>query len=248
MKPLRVATYNIHKGLSPLNRRLTLGPLSQALNALDLDLLCLQEVQGEHRLRAKRFHNWSPLPQAEHIAEALKLYPHYGAHAQFEWGHHGNALLGRWPWQHSAVETLTLHGLEQRGLVHGLCQPQDWPFPIHVVSCHLNLLNYHRQQQLQRLLYYLEQHIPTDAPLILAGDFNDWRQQAETTLAQAGLQDAHMTFTGKIAHSFPARYPLLPLDRIYVRGLRICEAQVLRGAPWTQLSDHLPLLVECLPA
>lgn len=247
MKPLRLVTYNIHKGLSPLNRHVTLTPLTQALHTLDLDCVCLQEVQGEHRLRAKRFKNWPNQPQAEHIAAALDLHPHYGAHAQFAWGHHGNALLGRWPWQHQHIEPLTLHSLEQRGLVHGLCHPSDWPEPIHIISCHLNLLNYHRQQQLMQLLRYIEHQIPSHSPLILTGDFNDWRKQVGATLEVAGLFDAHVQHTGKPALSFPATYPFLPLDRVYIRGLKITNAEVLIGAPWKQLSDHLPLLVECLP-
>jgi endonuclease/exonuclease/phosphatase family metal-dependent hydrolase len=34
------------------------------------------------------------------------------------------------------------------------------------------------------------------------------------------------------------------LDRVYVRGLRGLHSEVPRGAMWTRLSDHLPLLVE----
>lgn len=248
MQPLRLVTYNIHKGLSALNRHLTVPRLSQALGELRPDVVCLQEVQGEHRKRARRFRDWPDASQADLIAAALQLHPHYCAHARFNWGHHGNAVLARWPWQDCKTETLTLHALEQRGLVHGLVSPPGWPVPLHVISCHLNLLHYHRRQQLQRVLAYLERQIADSGPLILAGDFNDWRQQAETIIAQGGLVDAHKAMHGTPALSFPARLPFLPLDRIYVRGLTLRQARVVNGAPWTSLSDHLPLLIDCLPS
>lgn len=40
---------------------------------------------------------------------------------------------------------------------------------------------------------------------------------------------------------------MLTLDRIYTRGLRVTQAQVHHGAPWAQLSDHLPLSATLLP-
>lgn len=45
---LKVATYNIHKGFSPLNRRVVLHELRERLHELNADIVFLQEVQGEH--------------------------------------------------------------------------------------------------------------------------------------------------------------------------------------------------------
>jgi endonuclease/exonuclease/phosphatase (EEP) superfamily protein YafD len=36
--------------------------------------------------------------------------------------------------------------------------------------------------------------------------------------------------------------PVLPLDRIYYRGLKLKSAHILKGRPWNLLSDHLPVL------
>jgi hypothetical protein len=44
--------------------------------------------------------------------------------------------------------------------------------------------------------------------------------------------------------TFPAVFPWLRLDRIYQRGFSVRHASVLHGRPWTQLSDHAPLLAE----
>lgn len=59
-------------------------------------------------------------------------------------------------------------------------------------------------------------------------------------LARLGLR----TLQGGRVPTFPARLPLLALDRIYVRGLRLLALQAPHGRPWTRLSDHLPLVGE----
>lgn len=99
----------------------------------------------------------------------------------------------------------------------------------------------HRQQQLKLLARRISE-IPDDAPLIVAGDFNDWRQQAD--LSQSGLQEVFAHAHGKHARTFPARLPLLALDRIYVRNLKAHRPHVLTSRPWSHLSDHAPLSVE----
>jgi len=44
--------------------------------------------------------------------------------------------------------------------------------------------------------------------------------------------------------TFPSAFPWLRLDRIYQRGFAVRSARVLRGKPWTHLSDHAPILAE----
>ena len=44
--------------------------------------------------------------------------------------------------------------------------------------------------------------------------------------------------------TFPAIFPWLRLDRMYQRGFVVHSAQVLKGKPWSEISDHSPLLVE----
>jgi endonuclease/exonuclease/phosphatase family metal-dependent hydrolase len=44
--------------------------------------------------------------------------------------------------------------------------------------------------------------------------------------------------------TFPSAFPMLRLDRIYQRGFAVRSARVLRGKPWSQLSDHSPILAE----
>ena len=51
---ITLATYNIHKGLSPLNRKLVIHEVRDRLQSLDADILLLQEVQGEHAANEDR--------------------------------------------------------------------------------------------------------------------------------------------------------------------------------------------------
>jgi len=73
-----------------------------------------------------------------------------------------------------------------------------------------------------------------------AGDFNDWEVRLHQPMALLGLR----TFEDIRLPTFPARLPLLNLDRIYVRGLRPLHAQVPHGRAWRRMSDHLPLIAE----
>ena len=50
--------------------------------------------------------------------------------------------------------------------------------------------------------------------------------------------------TTVMARTFPARWPLLRLDRIYVRNMRAHHAVTLPVQPWAGLSDHAPLAAE----
>jgi endonuclease/exonuclease/phosphatase family metal-dependent hydrolase len=80
---------------------------------------------------------------------------------------------------------------------------------------------------------------------VVAGDFNDWRERACALLAQdAGLEEVYATAHGRSARSFPARWPLLRLDRIYVRNVVSHRPFDLPRDPWSRLSDHAPLAAE----
>ena len=90
----------------------------------------------------------------------------------------------------------------------------------------------------------LDQAPESGLPLVVAGDFNDWRQRADALLRPCGLREVFAELHGKPARSFPARLPALRLDRIYVRNLKASRPQVLASRPWSHLSDHAPLSVE----
>jgi endonuclease/exonuclease/phosphatase family metal-dependent hydrolase len=115
---------------------------------------------------------------------------------------------------------------------------------VHAICVHLSLLESHRQLQLQLLCQLLES-LPDEAPVIIAGDFNDWQLQGNVALSRRDyLHEAFERHHGRPAKTYPARFPLLRLDRIYLRNASSHEPKILGHKPWTHLSDHLPLAVE----
>jgi endonuclease/exonuclease/phosphatase family metal-dependent hydrolase len=232
---LRVLTVNIHKGRSAIRRRYTLEALREALRTVQTDLVLLQEVQGVRNdgLRG---------PQAEYLADSLWRDHAYGRNAVVQGAEHGNAVLSRWPILRVLNHDVSQPGAEPRGLLH--CALDLNGISLHVFCVHLGLTEAHRHRQLASLCEIIDRHVPADAPLLVGGDFNDWRSRADELLRPAGLQEVHRHAHGTHARSFPARFPLLRLDRIYVRQVAAHRPLALPRQPWARLSDHAPLAAQ----
>lgn len=239
LQTLRVATYNIHKGVQGLGpvRRLEIHNIGHAIEQLDADLVCLQEVRKGHRKEEKYFKRWPELPQADFLApegyEAI-----YKTNAVTTHGEHGNALLSRWPVLKHQHEDMSDHRLEQRGLLHAEVQMQGRL--VHVIVVHLGLIPASRIRQVTQLLAFIEREIGRDEPVVVAGDFNDWGRRVGKMMASAGLVE----WTQPRAWTYPSRLPIVQLDHVYARGLRPTGVMVPHGRIWRQMSDHLPLVAE----
>jgi len=287
MSLLRVISYNIHKGRS-LAGRDSLGDLRLGLHGLRPDLMFLQEVQG-------RNDKYGALHlQHESLAAALRMECAYGLNAMRSDSDHGNALLSRHKIVSFENQDISDHSLEQRGLLHGLIDVGGRE--VHCFVVHLGLFAGSRVRQIEFIAERINRLVPEHAPMLIAGDFNDWRDKlAPLFVQQLGVYEvfAHAPRThglmpklsesmqqvrrvlrgesaeeirvamfrkqhtrvnqlsaegaGKLMPSprtFPAAFPWLRLDRIYQRGFAVRSARVLRGRPWTQLSDHAPILAE----
>jgi endonuclease/exonuclease/phosphatase family metal-dependent hydrolase len=139
---------------------------------------------------------------------------------------------------------VSIRGPERRGLLHCVLDMPQLGQRMHVVCVHLGLHEGHRRRQIELLCEMLHKEVPADAPLVVAGDFNDWRRRAHEMLARVGLHEVYEQANGASARSFPARFPLLQLDRIYVRNARVHAPLPLPRHPWSRLSDHAPLAAE----
>lgn len=236
---LRVATYNIHKGVQGLGpaRRLEIHNLGLAVEQLDADIVCLQEVRKHHRREAQYFQHWPDMPQADFLApEGYEAV--YRTNAYTRHGEHGNALLTRWPVLGHQHEDISDHRFEQRGLLH--VQVQAHGRDVHAIVVHLGLIPGSRVRQIGLLERFVDREVPRGAPLVVAGDFNDWGQQIRHMLAGLGL----LEYEEPRAFTYPARLPLAQLDHVYARGLTPVGLQVPRGRVWWRMSDHLPLIAE----
>mgnify|MGYP001493787404 CR=1 FL=1 len=241
MLRLRVTSYNIHKGFSQFNRRMMVHELRERLRHLDADIVFLQEVQGLHLGHAERHADWPALPQHMFLAEDIWDNAAYGRNVIYDHGHHGNAILSRFPILDAHNQDVTHLRFERRGLLHCRVSLPD-ERALHCVCVHLSLFARSRRRQMMALARFLEENMEADAPLIIAGDFNDWRNRADNLLAERlGLTEVFGGVGGRPVRSFPAAMPLFRLDRIYVRGMEVECREVHHGRPWSLISDHAAL-------
>ncbi len=239
-----VLTVNVHKGFTSFNRRFMLPELRDAVRQVGADVVFLQEVLGTHRHHARRVANFPAQPHYEFLADSIWSQYAYGRNAVYDSGHHGNALLSKFPIVHFENHDISVAGPERRGMLHCMLQPPELECPVHAICVHLGLQEAHRHRQLHRVAA-LVRSLPSDDPVVLAGDFNDWRGRAHGLLArEAGLREVFVHSFGRAVRTFPATMPLLALDRIYVRGVAVHLPVVLPRRPWNRLSDHAPLAAE----
>jgi endonuclease/exonuclease/phosphatase family metal-dependent hydrolase len=257
---LRIATYNIHKGVTSFGARPRIHALKLALAKLDADILFLQEVQGrDDQIALKHAAHWPALPQHDFLAGDSHQAA-YGMNAVYDHGHHGNALLSRFPIASSSNQDVSDHAYESRGILH--CVVQLPGTEVHCYVVHLGLFGGSRKRQAAALIEAVRSSAPPDAPVIIAGDFNDWGNRLgdylRVRLDVVEVFDQHASvlrgvfstlrrLTGRApklaaARTFPAALPMLSLDRVYLRGLRVESAEVLHGALWAKLSDHAPVI------
>jgi endonuclease/exonuclease/phosphatase family metal-dependent hydrolase len=112
---------------------------------------------------------------------------------------------------------------------------------IHLLCIHLGLFKAERSEQCKALIARIKEVVPDNQPLLIAGDFNDWRNHLSKPLAELGIEEAFYKVEGQHARSFPSIKPSLCVDRVYFRGMKVREVQCLQGKPWRMLSDHVPL-------
>ena len=260
---LRIATYNIHKGVSSIGSRPRIHALKQALTSLQADIVFLQEVQGRHDLLATRHApQWPQQSQHDFLAGDSHTAA-YGMNAVYDHGHHGNALLSNLPIDSTLNQDISDHAYEKRGILHCVVQaPEECPHrQIHCYVVHLGLFAGSRRRHTDALIEAVTRTAPPDAPVIIAGDFNDWGNHLSPALrsslnvcevfderkpsSSVGALLRRISGRGSViqpAKTFPAVLPMLRLDRIYVRGFKVESAQVMHGALWARLSDHAPLV------
>ena len=230
--PIRVASYNLRKCVGT-DRRRDPGRVISVLNALDADVIALQEA--DRRLGARP----AALPP-EMIARETDLRS-LSANAGPSLGWHGNALLVRKSLESGPLITLDLPGTEPRGAVAARIGG------LMIVGVHLGLMRRDRRRQLRAIL---ERLAPLGGPSLIAGDFNEW------SLTGRGLEPLAPDFTiVSPGLSFHSTHPVAPLDRFALSpAIRLKRAGVLETPLSRRASDHLPIwadlhhLPDALPA
>ncbi len=233
---MRLLSWNIHKGIGGRDRRYRIERVIEVIAKAKPDVVCLQEVDSGVP-RSKMHH------QPELLAEKLNFaHSVYQRNVSVRDGGYGNLVLSRHPlrWQHDMC--LRLNWRKPRGAQ--LCIVEAPKGPLLLVNWHLGLAEIERRWQVSTLLESKEFTEHAALPTLIAGDFNDWRDQLHgESFADAGF--THVTSPISSFRSFPAYMPMGSLDKAFVRGeLVVRRARVLKTVLTRDASDHLPLVLD----
>jgi endonuclease/exonuclease/phosphatase family metal-dependent hydrolase len=238
---INILTYNIHKGFDRFNRGFVLHKIKEQLHDAEVDIVLLQEIQGRHFHHETRISTWPEVSQFEFLADSIWPHYAYGKNAIYRKGHHGNAILSKYLIAEWNNLNLSRFQRASRSMLHGKIELPDGK-PLHLLCVHLDLIGFERKRQIRELRRYIDASIHQDEPIILGGDFNDWHGGLGRTLeSQLGMQEAFRKLNGSYAKTFPSHRPMLRMDRIYYRGIRVVDSFCMHRHPWNELSDHLPL-------
>ena len=251
---MKVISYNIHKGFGVGNRRFVLDSIRHAMRATSADILFLQEVVGENKRPGKHQIDLELAGQFEYLADSVWPHFSYGKNSVYDNGHHGNAILSKYPikcWEN--IDLTQNVPASQRGALYSEININGCK--VHLFCAHLGLLANERKRQVSILTQAIKSRVKPGEAVLLAGDFNDWQHRISPVLDKAvGLKEVNQTNGGSLRErlsskpTFPARFPVLALDRIYYRDLALKKSTVLKGAPWNRLSDHCAIFAEFYPA
>jgi endonuclease/exonuclease/phosphatase family metal-dependent hydrolase len=223
--PLRVATYNLHSCVGG-DRRYDPERTLRVLEELDADILGLQEVGGYLHDGFEQIHFFEQKLGMEAVAGSNL----FRRGAQF-----GNVLLARGRIQETRLLNLTVLPFEPRSAIDAAVEVQE--VRLRVVATHLGLFPGERHQQVDRIGEVLENN--RESLTILMGDFNIFGPE-RTILRRIGAPRPMPRL-----YSFPARWPLMSLDRIWtLPNERLKKLVVHRTALSRIASDHLPVLAE----
>lgn len=224
---VRVMTWNIHGGLGPDGRH-DLERMLALVRAADPDVLALQEIDSRRA------------PQGEHPVAMLKrVLGHHGIAATAITspdGDYGQVLLSRWPMTDTDVHDISAPGREPRRAITAVINAPAGK--LFVLAAHLGLKFSERHRQCRQLAALTT---VSSLTTVAMGDFNDWMTpgSVQNVLARK--------LPGRTRHrTFPARLPLLKLDRIYCRPAEAMLSSRVEPAART-ISDHLPVIAEIRP-
>jgi endonuclease/exonuclease/phosphatase family metal-dependent hydrolase len=223
---IRVASYNMHKGVGT-DRRRSPERILEVLREVDADVIALQEADLRFGDRTavitphllEEHTDWKPVDFGIRVASM---------------GWHGNALLIRKDAQVVDSEIIHLPSLEPRGAVMADIGFADGV--LRVIGMHLDLSGLWRRRQAAAIMSHVESSTHRQ-PTVLMGDLNEW------TRAGGCLKDFSRDYAvAETGPSFHARRPIGRLDRIMVSNdVSVVEAGVHTSAAARKASDHLPI-------
>ena len=222
---LAVASYNVHRCIGGDGRHAP-ARVAEVVRELDADVIGLQEV-------ASRFDGAGAVDQLAYLAHATGYEAVAGPTLLARHGHIGNALLTRCPILAVTRLDLSVGGREPRGALDVAIAVDG--ARVRVIVTHLGLRRGDRRAQVARLLATLGDD--RDELVVLLGDINEW-------LPRGGCLGRLHARLGRAnaVRTFPARRPVLSLDRVWVQPRSGFGELRAHASPLARVaSDHLPV-------
>jgi endonuclease/exonuclease/phosphatase family metal-dependent hydrolase len=214
---LRIASYNVHSCCGTDGKK-DAQRIVRVIEECGVDTVGLQEV--DYRL--------------DYIAHKLGMQAIPGLTLARHDGPFGNALLTR-------RKVLAVRRL---GFTYSRREPRNAldveievaGEPVRVIVTHLGLWPAERRYQVKKILEMIRT-TPTCERVVVLGDINEWLPYGRP------LRWMHALFGRSPAErSFPSRWPLVALDRVWVRPRHALIALKAHRTPLAQrASDHLPV-------
>lgn len=224
MPEVTVASWNIHKGIG-IDRRRDLERTAHVIGELAADVVALQEADA-------RFGDRRGLLDLDRLAALGLKRVEVAGLRDLSHGWHGNVMLVRLDAEVERVDRIALPGLEPRGAIVADLVVKNQP--LRVIGTHLALLGRARIRQVALVLDRLA--VLAHRPTVLMGDTNEWRRGDRTL---KGLLP-HFP-DSPLVPSFPAPFPILPLDRIMLSRGQVHDFATHVSPLSRRASDHLPV-------
>jgi endonuclease/exonuclease/phosphatase family metal-dependent hydrolase len=236
-RKLRIVTWNIHKCVGGTDGRYSPQRIVECLKHYDAEVLLLQEVaRGIPRLHEE--------DQVSLLTQAMGMHAAFHPEHCFKRGYYGNLILSKYPLSHIEHIDLTIGWRKVRGALQGHVRVPigDHRRTLVVHNLHLGLAGSERAKQLARFVECETfNHLHASTPLIVGGDLNDlWGSLGPRFLAPQRLERA-----GTLRNTFPAAWPLRPLDGLFFRGsVKLTHFEVGSTKLAKTASDHRPLIAD----
>jgi endonuclease/exonuclease/phosphatase family metal-dependent hydrolase len=223
---LRIASYNIH-GCLGTDGRVDVARVARVIIETGCDTVGLQEVDNQPGERHDSM-------QLDFLGSATRMEALAGHTLVRQQGHFGNALLTRRPVLTVRRHVLSFGSREPRGALDVDLDVAGRV--VRVLVTHLGLSPAERRFQVKKLLRLLHD-IPPEQTVLVLGDINEWLPLGRPLRWLHG-----MLGEAPAERTFPSRFPLFALDRVWVRPRHILLAFGAHQSPAARLaSDHLPV-------
>ncbi len=226
---LTVASYNVHSciGIDNYNSPCC---IAEVIKEIEPDIIALQEVDAGYQDDCTR-------EQLNELKALSGMEAHEGPTMRRDDCYYGNVIMTRWPVTSVKRHDISVKGFEPRGVIdvgmviHGI--------RMRFISTHLGLRSSERRVQADRLINIISRDDFTFTAI--AGDFNEWLPLGYTARRLRELGGRSIA-----ALSFPSRFPIFPLDRLwFFTSGSVKEKVVDSGIHYSRLSriasDHLPI-------